>query len=48
MSALSQQILDMKYRLKAPSGGAVDKTVQDSWQRVANALAKSERDPSRW
>ncbi|MFZ0694294.1 MAG: adenosylcobalamin-dependent ribonucleoside-diphosphate reductase [Alphaproteobacteria bacterium] len=48
MSAFSQQIWDMKYRLKAPGGGAVDKTVQDSWQRVAKALAKAESDPSRW
>jgi ribonucleoside-diphosphate reductase alpha chain len=48
MSALSQQIWDMKYRLKAPGGEVVDKTVQDSWRRVAKALAKAESDPGRW
>jgi ribonucleoside-diphosphate reductase alpha chain len=42
ISAISQQIWDMKYRLKDASGGAVDKTVDDTWRRVAVALAEAE------
>ncbi len=43
-SALSQEIWDMKYRLKAPSGEPVDKTLGDSWRRIAGALAAAESD----
>jgi hypothetical protein len=39
VGAISQRIWDMKYRLRAPSGEAVDKTIEDTWQRVAAALA---------
>ena len=44
---------DMKYRLKAPAneGGVrepVDKTIEDTWRRVAAALAAPERDPAPW
>jgi ribonucleoside-diphosphate reductase alpha chain len=42
VAAISQQIWDMKYRLKTPTGEAVDKTVEDSWRRVATALAAVE------
>ena len=45
LSALSQRIWDMKYRLKAVSGEAVDKTIEQTWRRVARALAKPEREP---
>jgi ribonucleoside-diphosphate reductase alpha chain len=38
----------MKYRLKGPGGGAVDKTIEDSWRRVADALAVVEKDPALW
>jgi len=47
-STISQHIWDMKYRLKTPSGEAVDKTVNDTWVRVANAVAASEADPEKW
>jgi ribonucleoside-diphosphate reductase alpha chain len=47
VSAISQQIWDMKYRLKDPSGGAVDKTVEDTWRRVAGALAEAEAPEAR-
>src|SRR5690606_33728301 len=46
--AVSQQIWDMKYRLKAADGSAVDKTVDDTFRRVARALAAPERDPAQW
>jgi ribonucleoside-diphosphate reductase alpha chain len=48
MASISQQIWDMKYRLKGPGGEAIDRTVDDSWRRVARALAQPERDPAFW
>ncbi len=48
VSSISQQIWDMKYRLKAPDGSPVDKSIEDTWHRVARALAKAEKDRSRW
>ena len=48
VSAISQQIWDMKYRLKGPDGAAVDKTIDDTWLRIAAALAVPERDPALW
>ena len=42
VAAISQQIWDMKYRLKGPNGAPVDKTIEDSWRRVAEALAEAE------
>jgi ribonucleoside-diphosphate reductase alpha chain len=53
IASISQQIWDMKYRLKAPAneGGVrepIDKTIEDTWRRVATALAVPERDPAPW
>ena len=48
VGSISQQIWDMKYRLKAPSGEVLDKTIEDSWRRVATALAAPDRDPALW
>jgi len=45
---ISETIWDMKYRFKAPDGTAHDKTVEDSWRRVARALAEVEDDPEHW
>ena len=45
---IAEQIWDMKYRLKQADGSAVDKTVQDSWRRVAQSLAAVEEDPKIW
>src|SRR5215467_11466129 len=42
VAAISQQIWDMKYRLKGPDGAPVDKTIEDTWRRVATALAEPE------
>ena len=47
ISAISQQIWDMKYRLKDAAGGAVDKTVDDTWRRVGVALAEAEAPAER-
>ena len=48
VASISQQIWDMKYRLKGPSGEPLDKTIEDTWRRVATALAAAERDPDLW
>jgi ribonucleoside-diphosphate reductase alpha chain len=48
VASISQQIWDMKYRLKEPSGEPIDKTIEDTWRRVATALAAPERDPAPW
>jgi ribonucleoside-diphosphate reductase alpha chain len=48
VAAISQQIWDMKYRLRGADGTVVDKTIEDSWHRVAVALAAPEREPERW
>jgi len=48
LPAISQQIWDEKYRLKTPTGDPIDLTVEDSWRRVARALAMGESDPAQW
>ncbi|MCC7016382.1 MAG: ribonucleoside reductase [Rhodospirillales bacterium] len=48
VSAISQQIWDMKYRLKSAEGHALDKTIADTWARVARAAAAVEKDPAAW
>jgi ribonucleoside-diphosphate reductase alpha chain len=48
MAAISQQIWVMKYRFKTPEGAPVDETIEDTWRRVARALARIERDPAHW
>ena len=53
VGAISQQIWDMKYRLRAPANGEVpgeplDRTIEDTWRRVATALAAPEREPATW
>ncbi|MBK5926707.1 adenosylcobalamin-dependent ribonucleoside-diphosphate reductase, partial [Rhodobaculum claviforme] len=45
---ISETIWDMKYRLKDADGTPIDRTVQDSWRRVARALAAPEADPAAW
>src|SRR5689334_4568766 len=42
VASISQQIWDMKYRLKGPDGAPIDKTIEDTWRRVATALAEPE------
>lgn len=45
---IAEQIWDMKYRLKNADGSAVDKAVEDSWRRIARALAEVEKDSKGW
>ena len=48
IAPISRQIWDAKYRLKAVDGTPVDLTIEDSWRRVARALAAVEADPGQW
>src|SRR5437773_3874282 len=53
VASISQQIWDMKYRLKGPANGPIagepiDKTIEDTWRRVATAAAAPEKDPQLW
>src|SRR6202022_2005164 len=48
VASISQQMWDMKYRLRGPSGEVIDKTIEDTWRRVATALAAPERDTTAW
>ena len=45
---IAEQIWDMKYRLKEADGTPIDETVEDTWRRVAGALAAVEGDPGAW
>ncbi len=47
-AAIAEQIWDMKYRLKEGDGTPIDGTVEDSWRRIARALAAVEADPGKW
>ena len=48
MLPISSRIWDMKYRLKDASGNPVDGTIEDTWRRVARALASVEAEPEPW
>ncbi|MAQ38437.1 adenosylcobalamin-dependent ribonucleoside-diphosphate reductase [Thioclava sp. UBA3469] len=45
---IAEQIWDMKYRLKEQDGTPIDATVEDSWRRIARALAEVEDKPAKW
>ncbi len=45
---IAEAIWDMKYRLRAADGTPVDGSVEDSWHRIAGALAEGEADPALW
>jgi ribonucleoside-diphosphate reductase alpha chain len=45
---IAEAIWDMKYRLKEADGTPVDLTVEDSWRRIARALAAVEKRPADW
>ncbi|ARE39741.1 Ribonucleotide reductase of class II (coenzyme B12-dependent) [Rhodovulum sp. P5] len=45
---IAEQIWDMKYRLKQADGTVIDQTVEDTWRRIARALAEPEADPAEW
>ena len=45
---IAEQIWNMKYRFKAADGTAQDATVEDTWRRIARALAEVEAEPDVW
>ncbi|MFU1479216.1 adenosylcobalamin-dependent ribonucleoside-diphosphate reductase [Roseovarius sp. C7] len=45
---ISASIWDMKYRYKEPNGTVHDGSVEDTWRRIARALAKAEKTPGAW
>jgi len=47
VAPISQQIWDMKYRLKGPDNEPLDATIPDTWRRIARALAEAETPESR-
>ena len=48
VTPFSEQIWDMKYQYKDAGQIPLDKTVTDSWSRVAKSLASVEKSPERW
>ncbi len=46
-SPIATRIWDMKYRLKALDGTILDRTVEDTWRRVAKAAAEPEAPEAR-
>ena len=45
---IAEQVWDMKYRLKEADGTVIDRSVEDTWRRIAKALAAVESDPDHW
>ncbi|MDG1115866.1 MAG: adenosylcobalamin-dependent ribonucleoside-diphosphate reductase [Flavimaricola sp.] len=45
---IAAQIWDMKYRFKEADGTPRDVTVEDTWRRIARALAEVEEHPKVW
>ena len=45
---ISEQIWDMKYRLKTADDEPIDSCVEESWRRVAKDLARVEAEPGIW
>ncbi|HKM72443.1 MAG TPA: hypothetical protein VJX94_20685, partial [Stellaceae bacterium] len=42
IAPIARQIWVAKYRLKDADGTPIDRTIEDSWRRVARALAQAE------
>jgi ribonucleoside-diphosphate reductase alpha chain len=45
---IAEQIWDMKYRFKEADGTPLDGNVEDTWRRIARALAVVEKDADHW
>jgi len=48
VAPISQQIWDMKYRHKSADDNVKERSIEDTWSRVAKALAVPEEDPEKW
>ncbi len=44
---ISRHIWEQKYRFKSEDGGAVEGSIEESWRRVAQAVAQAEPEPLR-
>ena len=47
-TSISNQIWDLKYRFKSDDGKPIDRTLTDTFRRVATALAAPEQDSELW
>ncbi|MCW5747517.1 MAG: ribonucleoside-diphosphate reductase, adenosylcobalamin-dependent, partial [Alphaproteobacteria bacterium] len=47
-SPIARRIWEMKYRLGATPDRTAEASVEDTWRRVAAALAANEREPAVW
>ncbi|MES2913844.1 MAG: adenosylcobalamin-dependent ribonucleoside-diphosphate reductase [Pseudomonadota bacterium] len=45
---IAEAIWDMKYRFKEADGTPIDGSVEDSWRRIARALAEVEAESAKW
>ena len=45
---IAEAIWDMKYRFKQADGTPIDANVEDTWSRIADALASAEAKPEVW
>lgn len=45
---IAVQIWDKKYRFREADGTPIDQSVDDTWRRIANALAVPEKDQALW
>ena len=45
---IAKSIWDMKYRHNAMDGTEKDRTVEDTWRRIARTLASVEKEPEIW
>ena len=45
---IAEAIWDMKYRFREADGTPIDGSVEDTWRRIARALAEVEAEPARW
>ena len=48
VAPIAEAIWDMKYRFKEADGTPIDVTVEDTWRRIARALASVEKRPEEW
>ncbi|PHQ70536.1 MAG: ribonucleoside-diphosphate reductase, adenosylcobalamin-dependent [Sneathiella sp.] len=48
VAPISQQIWDMKYRHKTADDSVRERSIEDTWSRVAKALAAPEKNPKKW
>ncbi len=48
IAPISRQVWDAKYRLKDAQGTPIDLAIEDTWRRVARALARAETDTAHW